>query len=72
MSTEDLLSAAYMDYVHAIGTSREWEMMERYEALVNEEEEEEPEDTNDATHWDEWMIDNAIDRNREDRADEQP
>ena len=71
MSTEDLLSAAYMDYVHAIGTPLEWEMMERYEALAGEEEEE-PEDTNDTTHWDEWMIDNAIDRYREDKADEQP
>lgn len=31
-----------------------------------------PDDETECSHWDEWMIDNAIDRYREDRADEQP
>lgn len=58
----------YMQYVKAIGTPAEREMLERYEAAAGAEEEpeDEPEDTSCATNWDEWMIDNAIDRARED------
>ena len=31
------------------------------------EDEDEPEATSEATNWDEWMIDNAVDREREER-----
>lgn len=61
----------YMQYVRAIGTPAEWEMLARYEAAAGPEEEEPeeeyPEDTNCATNWDEWAIDHAIDIAREDQ-----
>lgn len=63
----------YREYVKAIGTPDERRLLKKLDLMdeimdaqiEHEKELEELEDT--ATHWDEWMIDNAIDRMREDR-----
>lgn len=54
--------ALYMEYVQAIGTDKEKELLAMVEqAGIVEEEEEDTEDTNEAVNWDEWMIDQRID-----------
>ena len=56
--------ALYMEYVQAIGTDKEKEllaMVEQAGIVEEEEEEEDTEDTNEAVNWDEWMIDQRID-----------
>jgi hypothetical protein len=53
-----------MEYVQAIGTDKEKEllaMVEQAGIVEEEEEEEDTEDTNEAINWDEWMIDQRID-----------
>lgn len=59
--------ALYMEYVQAIGTDKEKELLAMVEqaGIVEEEEEEDTEDTNEAINWDEWMIDQRIDEMRD-------
>ena len=53
--------ALYMEYVQAIGTDKEKELLVMVEQAGIVEEEEDAEDTNEAVNWDEWMIDQRID-----------
>lgn len=65
--------ATYKAYlrVFATGSEAERELGAQYEelcAILDEMDGIVPEETNEGTNWDEWMIDNAIDREREERA----
>lgn len=62
----------YKDYLDSIGTSKEKELLKALDLMdeildAMEGYEAEEEDLNTSTNWDEWYIDNAIDREREDR-----
>lgn len=62
----------YKDYLDAIGTPQEKEILKKLDLMdevldAMEGYEAEDEDLNTSTNWDEWYIDNAIDREREDR-----
>lgn len=57
--------ALYMEYVQAIGTDKEKELLAMVEQAGIVEEEEDTEDTNEAVNWDEWMIDQRIDELRD-------
>lgn len=62
----------YREYIKAIGTPEEKRLVEAIDLLdeiigVEEQREEDREDTNDTFNWDEWYLDNQIDRMREDR-----
>ena len=64
----------YREYIKAIGTPEEKRMLKAIGLMdeildAQEQREEAAEDTNDATSWDEWYIDNTIDRMREDRME---
>lgn len=64
----------YQSYIKAIGTPQEKRLVEAIDLLdeiigVEEQREEDREDTNDTFNWDEWYLDNQIDRMREDRMD---
>ena len=64
-------SDLYSDYLAAIGTEKEkaalkaLDLMDEIMDAMEGYEAEEEADT--AANWDEWMIDNAIDREREER-----
>lgn len=60
--------ALYMEYVQAIGTDKEKELLAMVEQAGIVEEEEDTEDTNEAINWDEWMIDQRIDELRDREA----
>ena len=60
--------ALYMEYVQAIGTDKEKELLAMVEQAGIVEEEEDTEDTNEAVNWDEWMIDQRIDELRDREA----
>lgn len=62
--------ATYSEYIKAIGTSREAALLAKLDEIdaVLDGEEEEEETLNTSTNWDEWMIDHAIDRARDERA----
>lgn len=62
----------YREYIKAIGTPEEKRLLKAIDLLdeiigVEEQREEDREDTNDTFNWDEWYLDNQIDRMREDR-----
>ena len=70
---EVLRHRVYLDYVRAIGTDREQMLLtelDRIDAAMEllDESEIDAEDMHNVIHWDEWMMDNRIDRAREDEA----
>lgn len=78
MSIEEMeivRSDLFNDYLGVVGTgsAKEKELVKKLDlmdAILDAMEGYEAEEEADtATNWDEWMIDNAIDREREDRMD---
>lgn len=60
----------YREYIDSIGTPDEKRLLKALDLMdeildEQEKREEAAEDTNEATNWDEWYIDNTIDRMRE-------
>ena len=67
-------SRLFMEYVAAIGTAQEKEKLAAVDLMdaimdsVVEQEEVLDDDLNGGTNWDEWMIDNTVDRMREEMS----
>lgn len=64
----------YREYIDSIGTPEEKRLLKALDLMdeiLNEQiavaQDDILEESDEGDHWDEWMIDNAIDRIREDR-----
>lgn len=63
----------YGEYIKAIGTGREKELLKKLDMMdeimdAQEQHEEELEDMNESINWDEWMLDHKIDMERDREA----